>query len=64
MKECPLCEGKGKLPDRQVHFGDGTYEPETCTICSGTGTVEIKPEKISGITIIKPHGEWGERGAI
>ena len=64
MIDCPLCGGKGKLPDRQVHFGDGVYEPETCTFCRGSGEVEIEPEKHNKITITKSHGVWGDRKII
>jgi len=60
MSQCPLCGGKGKLPDRAVHFGDGVYEQLTCTYCDGKGVVEIEIEQVNRITIIKPHGIWGD----
>ena len=40
MKTCPLCAGKGTIPVRRIHFGDGVYKPEMCNVCHGTGEVE------------------------
>ena len=61
MSVCPLCSGKGEIPIRHVHFGDGVYKPETCMVCNGTGEVDIEPTRKSTIVIIKPHGVWGVR---
>ena len=49
---CPLCGGKGVIPVRRIHFGDGIYKPEKCNICDGTGHVkEIKTDKLQ-ITLL------------
>ena len=39
---CPLCSGKGVIPTRKVHWGDGVYKPDVCPACHGTGEVEEK----------------------
>jgi len=64
MNNCPLCRGEGKLPDRQVHFGDGEYEPKTCSLCRGTGEVEIEPVRANKIIITKSHGIWGDSRSV
>jgi DnaJ-class molecular chaperone len=56
---CPLCGGKGEVPVRHIHFGDGVYKPETCMVCKGTGKVDVEPTSKTTITIIKLHGVWG-----
>ena len=60
MHTCPLCEGEGKLPDRQIHFGDGAYEAQICSFCRGTGAVNAAPFEADKLTIVKFHGVWGE----
>ena len=58
MSLCPLCRGAGQLPDRKVHFGDGSEKHECCPACRGSGAVEIFSTSKRAITIIKPHGVW------
>lgn len=41
--KCPLCSGKGTIPVRRIHFGDGIYKPEMCNVCKGTGKVKEVP---------------------
>ncbi len=58
MKDCPFCDGKSISPKRQVHFGEGIYKPEICSVCKGTGKVKIEQMMKNKITIIKFHGVW------